>query len=183
MGDRGRAGMFGWFNRSPYRNMRVEDLARRLARARAETAATFRELSARSQLNEMADQLVRDYWNWRRATTDPLGSSLEQGALAIVVEEEAVACSAGMTGAKLADIFKVNTAIWHLLAQRGLVDVFDVGQEMPPRLRARIDTLIELNMKEASEVAGQLGSQVVGLIGGPEQTGTSPTKSSEPAKG
>ena len=87
------------------------------------------------------------------------------GALAIVVEEEAVACSAGMTGAKLADIFKVNTAIWHLLAQRGLVDVFDVGQEMPPRLRARIDTLIELNMKEASEVAGQLGSQVVGLIG------------------
>jgi hypothetical protein len=174
--------MFGWFNLSPYRNMRVEDLARRLARARAETAATFRGLSGRSQLNEMADQLVRDYWNWRRATKDPLGRSLTLGALAIAVEEEAVAHSADMAAAKLADIFKVNTAIWHLLAQRGLVDIFDAGQEMPQRLKARIDTIIQLNMREASEVAGQLGAQVVGVIGAPVPMGAAPAKPNGPVK-
>lgn len=156
--------MFGWLHRSPYRNMRVEELARRLAQARAETAATFRGLSARSQLNEMADRLVRDYWGWCRATKDPLGPTLTLGALAIAVEEEAVACSAEMTGANLADIFKVNTAIWHLLAERGLVDAFNADHEMPQRLKDRIDVIIATNMREASEVGGQLGARVVGVI-------------------
>jgi hypothetical protein len=160
-----RAKMFGWLHRSPYRNMRVEDLACRLARARAETAATFRGLSARSQLNEMADRLVRDYWGWCRATKDPLGSTLTLGALAIAVEEEAVACSAEMTGANLADIFKVNTAIWHLLAQRGLVDAFNADHEMPQRLMDRINAIIKTNMKEASELNDQPGARVIGVIG------------------
>jgi hypothetical protein len=159
--------MFGWFHRGPYRNMRVEELARRLAQARAETAATFRGLSARSKLNEMADQLVRDYWSWRRVTKDPLGSSLTLGALAIAVEEEAVAHSARLAGANVADIFKVNTAIWHLLAERGLVDAFNAAHELPQRLKERIDAIIETNMKEAGEVSGQPGAEVAGVIGAP----------------
>jgi hypothetical protein len=157
--------MFSWFHRSPYRNMRVEDLARNLARGRAVTAATFRELSGQSQLNKLADHMVREYWTWRRVTKDPLGRTLTLGALAIAVEEEAVAHSADMTGANLADIFKVNTAIWHLLEQRGLVDALNAGQEMPQRLKERIDAIIELNLQEANVVADQVGPRVPGLVG------------------
>lgn len=150
--------MFRFLARRTYKKMMVEEFIREQAKIRVITVAAFKGVSGPSQLNKLAEQMVQEHWDWCRATKDPIGQSLTLSALEEAVNAETLDLGVNMPSVDIYKLITVNDAIWDLLEKRGLVDITKVDEEMPARLRERIDAIDGEIRNAADNVLKDIGS-------------------------